>query len=111
LVHYYYYSLQGQLPPRSAAGKYDVFSGAAKVKRRDDEEKPPTKLANTIKFGKDSRPESSRFSPDGQSITSGGTDGFIEVWDPDTCRLRKDLAYQVYITHFEGNPCTHYSRL
>ncbi|KAG5189648.1 WD40-repeat-containing domain protein [Tribonema minus] len=86
--------LQGQLPPRGTGGKYDLFRGAQRARRRDEEERPPRKLAGQIKFGKDSRPESARFSPDGLSLASGGADGFIELYDPDSCRLRKDLEYQ-----------------
>lgn len=105
--------LQGQLPPRDSGGKYDLFRGSLKAKRRDDEERPPRKLAGSVKFGKDSRPESARFSPDGQSLSSGGADGFIELWDPETCRLRKDLEYQArdeLMMHDTAVLCQSYSR-
>jgi hypothetical protein len=39
---------QGQLPPRGTGGKYDLFRGATRAKRRDEEERPPRKLAGQV---------------------------------------------------------------
>lgn len=81
---------QGVLP---AGAAYNLFLGAAQG-QRDKEERYPTELAQTIKFGKTSHPESVVFSPDGQLLVTGSVDGFIEVWDYMTGKLKKDLPYQ-----------------
>lgn len=83
---------QGLLP---ADGPMDLFRGGRRSARKDQEEKCPTREAGHIKFNPDSHPETTVFSPDGLSLVTGSVDGFIEVWDSDTCRLRKDLDYQV----------------
>jgi WD40 repeat-containing protein SMU1 len=81
---------QGTLPQSAA---FDLLHGSA-VRQRDEVELYPTRLAISIPFGKTSHPETAVFTPDGASLITGSVDGFVEVWDVATGKLRKDLPYQ-----------------
>ena len=82
---------QGLLPKD---GTLDLFRGGRRSARKDQDEALPTRQAGRITFNPESHPETAVFAPDGLSLVTGSVDGFVEVWDADTCRLRKDLDYQ-----------------
>jgi WD40 repeat-containing protein SMU1 len=78
----------------SKDGSFDLFRGTKRSVRKDVEDLLPKREAGHIKFNPESHPETVLFSPDNLSLATGSVDGFIEIWDYDTCRLKRDLEYQ-----------------
>ncbi|PNW88232.1 hypothetical protein CHLRE_01g020400v5 [Chlamydomonas reinhardtii] len=100
---------QGLLPPGTA---FDLFRGTVQS-ARDEVEAFPSVPDHEIKFTTKNHPEVARFSPDGSMLITGSVDGFIEVWDAVTGRLKKDLTYQaeeMFMMHDEAVLCLGCSR-
>lgn len=82
---------QGVVVPGSS---YDIFRGTVPVQKAEDD----AFISNhyvSIKFpGKKTYAECAAFSKDGTYLATGSMDGFIEIWNYLTGKLRKDLKYQ-----------------
>lgn len=82
---------QGIILPEST---YDLFRGTVTV-HKSDVDIFASKPYVSIKFpGKKTYAECASFSKNGQYLATGSVDGFIEIWNYLTGKLRKDLQYQ-----------------
>jgi WD40 repeat-containing protein SMU1 len=73
--------------------KYDIFTG--RVDSLLDNSSSFVKgLYNQITFNDGSYVEIAKFSSDGNYLATGSSDGFIEIWDPLTGKLKSELTYQ-----------------
>jgi len=84
----------GRLPRGT---EFDLLRGVAPSKK-DAEEAPATRKAGVVRFGSKTQAEAAAFSPDGRFLITGTVDGFVEVWNPSTCKLDKSImTYQAAV--------------
>jgi WD40 repeat-containing protein SMU1 len=81
---------QGIIAPDSS---YDILRASSR-KAPIEEDKIVSSSYNTIAFDKASYAECGIFTTNGQHFVTGTVDGFIEVWNYLTGKLRLDLKYQ-----------------
>ncbi|KNE56035.1 hypothetical protein AMAG_01879 [Allomyces macrogynus ATCC 38327] len=72
---------------------YDLFQGEIPTLQHTEDVVPGHGYA-TLQFPPKQFAEAVAFAPNGQLLATGSSDGFIEIWNPMTGKLRKDLQYQ-----------------
>ena len=92
-----YQYTQGLIP---SSGRYDIFRASRKSSKKDTEERVPKRMGGIIRFDLASHPETVAFSVDGLSLITGSADGFIELWDHDTCKIRYYYSLVIYYESF-----------
>ena len=106
--------LQHQQGTLTKAGtSMDLFHGGRRAAAQDAEELYVSSLYAQIKVGAEAHPEAAVFAPDGQSLVLGSVDGIVEVWEPDSCKVRLDLDYQArdeLMMHQQPVLCATFSR-
>ncbi|KAL9537787.1 hypothetical protein MBANPS3_011461 [Mucor bainieri] len=82
---------QGLLPLDS---EFDLFRGSDQVQETEDDAFANNNYTNIKLPGKKTYAECTAFSPNGLYLVSGSVDGFMEVWNYLSGKLKKDLKYQ-----------------
>ena len=72
---------------------FDLFKNVP-IKAEEEADGVVRRKQREIKFPKAHHVEALCFSPNGEYFVTGTKDGFIEVWDYMTGKIRKDLTYQ-----------------
>jgi WD40 repeat-containing protein SMU1 len=73
---------------------FDLFHGHKKTSKRDNEDNVVRKELEIFRGMKERLIQCLCFAPDGQSFVLAGQEGFIEVWDTESLKIRQDLDYQ-----------------
>ncbi|EME28420.1 transducin family protein / WD-40 repeat family protein [Galdieria sulphuraria] len=95
--------------------EFDLFRGqphTSCMKRRDERELCQFDCIQRIQTDSGTNIPCGMFSKDGQSFVTGSLDGFIEVWDFLSGKLRLDLSYQVteeFMMHETSICCLEFS--
>ncbi|EDO06895.1 WD domain G-beta repeat containing protein [Babesia bovis T2Bo] len=77
----------------SDSGQFDLFRNTSTSSSKGDE-LCVKDVGKIIRFAESSHPECVVFTPSGQYLISGSSDGFIEVWNWHSGQLDLDLEYQ-----------------
>ncbi|KRX06056.1 WD40-repeat-containing domain [Pseudocohnilembus persalinus] len=85
-----YQELQGDIQPNI---KLNIFTGH--IPPPEDEVDVPTLVVEKkVKYGEEYRVECVTFSNQGKYMATGSVDGIIEIYDPVSCDIDKNLVYQ-----------------
>jgi len=79
---------------RTTARRAKTLIKQVEEERASEDTSPASKCFHSISFGSSSYAEHVAFSPDGTSVVTGSVDGFVELWNPSSGKLRTDLEYQ-----------------
>ncbi|GJQ15076.1 hypothetical protein GpartN1_g6867.t1 [Galdieria partita] len=97
--------------------EFDLFRGQPQttsygMKKKDEKEIGRFDCIQRIQMESGTNIPCAMFSKDGQSFVTGSLDGFIEVWDFLSGKLRLDLSYQVneeFMMHETSISCLEFS--
>ncbi|KAK8795530.1 hypothetical protein WA158_000187 [Blastocystis sp. Blastoise] len=85
------YQQEHKALPKTAI--FDVYQNIIPAEK-EQEEAPPTKQCGSLSFSSKSYPLCATISTDSQYLITGSLDGFIEIWDMNTCKYKLGLTYQ-----------------